>query len=172
MLTCLVASAAMAAAPSVDELGWLAGHWRAEGDGGVITEEHWSAPLGGTLLGAARTVHQGVTVSFEHLQIAATPDGLAYIAWPGGDGRTAFALAELGPDHVVFVNPDHDFPQRIRYARAADGALEVVAEAGDRRLAWTLRALAPEAAHAAEPAPVPSGAAAVGANPPDLEEVN
>jgi hypothetical protein len=31
-----------------------------------------------------------------------------------------FGATEVGPDRVIFVNPGHDFPQRVSYRREGD----------------------------------------------------
>ena len=40
-------------------------------------------------------------------------DGIAYVAQPGGQPPTRFALAEQADRRVVFADPAHDFPQRL-----------------------------------------------------------
>lgn len=109
------------------ELSWLAGSWVMV-ESGNSSEEHWTQPSGGTMLGMNRTVINGRTVAFEYLRIAKTPQGVVYMASP--DGRyppTPFALLEMAPDRAVFENPDHDFPQRIIYHRKG-GTLDVEIE--------------------------------------------
>lgn len=102
------------------ELDWLTGSWvRVSGDG--TSEEHWTPPSGGTMLGVNRTVIRGRTVAFEYLRIEKTDAGIIYLASPGGRyPPTAFELVESGPGRAVFGNPDHDFPQRIIYQRRGD----------------------------------------------------
>jgi hypothetical protein len=94
-------------------LAWMSGLWTATIDG-VEMEEQWSAPRGGIMLGIHRDVSARRT-SFEFLRIAETSDGIAYLAQPGGQPPTAFALVESSADRVVFANPRHDFPKRIIY---------------------------------------------------------
>ena len=102
------------------ELVWLTGSWVLAREDG-LAEEHWTRPNGGTMLGLNRTVVNGRTVMWEFLRIEATPQGIVYLASPGGrHPPTPFALIEIGPRRVVFENPDHDFPQRIVYERTGD----------------------------------------------------
>lgn len=110
--TCLTARA-----QSVDGMAWLAGCWRGHfGEAGTV--EHWLPPAGGTLLGMSRTVKNGRTVEFEFLQIRPLADGtLALLPQPSGRPATVFRLRSSGPQEAVFENPEHDFPQRIAYAR-------------------------------------------------------
>ena len=104
-------------------LAWLAGCWAVEGsEAGSV--EHWLPPAGGTMLGMARTVKGGQTVGFEFLQIRTNPDGkFIYIAKPSGQAEATFEASSVEEDSVVFENPEHDFPQRIRYRLASEGRL-------------------------------------------------
>ena len=45
-----------AAGPTVGDLAWMAGSWRSEDGGGAVSEEIWSAPGGGIMLGMHRDV--------------------------------------------------------------------------------------------------------------------
>lgn len=103
-------------------LAWIAGHWSGV-QGGLEMEELWLEPKGNTMLGLHRDVGGGRTRSFEYLRIVAAPDGITYWASPGGRPATPFRLKELRDKHVVFENPDHDFPQRISYWLTPEGML-------------------------------------------------
>jgi uncharacterized protein DUF6265 len=107
---------------TVGDLAFISGCWRLEANGRTI-EEQWLAPLGGSLMGVGRTVAGGKTVEYEFLQIRETADGLTYIAKPSGQAEASFKLLSKTADEVVFENPAHDFPQRIRYRRAGPDAL-------------------------------------------------
>jgi hypothetical protein len=107
------------AAPGVEGLAWMAGSW-GSATGAVETEEHWTAPKAGSLLGMNRTTKDGKTVMFEFLRIEQRPDGVYYLASPGGRPPTPFKLKQAAKEKVVFENPEHDFPQRILYWK--DGA--------------------------------------------------
>lgn len=119
LVSCLVfsVSATPALADEAD-FSWLAGHWRAE-DGGRISEEVWMAPQGGLMAGMARTIHDGRAVSFEFAYIT-TGEDAAYFAQPGGRPPVRFDLVTQEGESAVFENPEHDFPQRIAYARDGD----------------------------------------------------
>lgn len=119
-------------------LGWLTGCWEREEDGGV-TQEQWMRPLGRTMIGMSRTVRRAAenaesrTVAFEFLRIEERGDTgeLFYVAVPSGQAETAFKLVELTDSLAVFENPEHDFPQRIRYRRLPGDSLLAQIE-GDR----------------------------------------
>ena len=91
-------------------------------------EEVWLAPAGGVMLGMHRDA-KGEKVSFEFFRIAKTPEGLVYLAQPGGRPPTPFKLTEATATRAVFENPQHDFPQRIIYA-LRDGRLCARVEGG------------------------------------------
>ena len=118
----LSASGEAGVATDVSALAWMAGHWRGV-DEGTSMEELWTAPAGGTLLGVHRDVKGARTVSWEFLRIETTPDGIVYQASPMGRPPTPFKLVESGERRAVFANPQHDFPKRILYWLATDGAL-------------------------------------------------
>jgi len=113
-----LAAPAIPAFADEPDFGWLAGHWRAE-DGGRISEEVWMQPRGGLMTGMARTLHDGRAVSFEFAHIT-TGEDAAYFAQPGGQPPVRFDLVSQDGHSAAFENPDHDFPQRIEYAREGD----------------------------------------------------
>ncbi len=49
----------------IDDLAWMAGAWVTDKD--PVTEEHWSSPAGGTMMGMNRTISGGRTVHRESL---------------------------------------------------------------------------------------------------------
>jgi hypothetical protein len=104
---------------TTSDLAFLTGCWRFERNGRIV-EEHWLAPAGGSLVGVSRTVAGGKTVDFEFLQLRDLPDGLTYIAKPSRQPEASFKLTTKTADEAVFENPQHDFPQRIRYRRSGD----------------------------------------------------
>jgi hypothetical protein len=119
----LVGGSCAAAEPDIAKLAWLAGCWRSESaEAGSL--EQWTPLAGGTMLGMSRTVRQGKTVEFEFLQLRHLPDGtLAFIAMPSGQRTTTFPLLRLGDEEAVFESLEHDFPQRVVYAREGESKL-------------------------------------------------
>jgi hypothetical protein len=103
-------------AKRADDLGWLAGTWLAEEAGGNWTEERWSKPRGGVMLGTSLSGQGAQAGWFEFMRIAADKDGrLAFHASPGGAPASAFPLVSSGALEAVFENPAHDYPTRIVY---------------------------------------------------------
>jgi hypothetical protein len=119
-VTALLASSAAAAEQEIEKLAWLAGCWVTDG-AELGSEERWMPLAGGTMLGVSRTIRQGKTVAFEFMEIRHLPDGkLAFVAHPSGQDTAVFIALRVGDSEVVFENPEHDFPQRVAYAK--DGA--------------------------------------------------
>jgi hypothetical protein len=109
---------------SVDDLGWMAGCWAAEG-GARRMEEQWMRPAGDTLLGMSRTISGGRTAFVEFLQIERVGEEVTLTALAGGPGArpVPFRRVAGAEGEAVFENPEHDFPQRILYRRAGEGGL-------------------------------------------------
>jgi hypothetical protein len=118
----LTAAPATPPAPDATKLAWLEGRWTGEKDG-VVTEERWTGPLGGALLGLHADVKGGRLVSWEFLRIAPANGALVYYASPNSAPPTPFTLVEAGDRRAVFENKAHDFPQRILYWLDEAGAL-------------------------------------------------
>jgi hypothetical protein len=57
------------------------------------------------------------------LQIREMSGALAYVAKPSGQREATFPIKTIADGEVVFENPTHDFPQRVRYRRNADGSM-------------------------------------------------
>ena len=127
--------------PTTTDLpGWMAGCWeRASGD--RWTEECWMGPRGGIMLGAGRSGAGEAVREWEATQIVVGPDGkLAYWASPQGGAHVAFPMVSQGPREIVFANPSHDYPQRIRYWMEGDALNAEISRVGGGRLVrWTYR---------------------------------
>ena len=78
------------------------------------------------LLGISKTIRQGKTVESEHMEIGHLANGkFAFVAHPSGQPSATFLLLRISETEVVFENLEHDFPQRIAYAR--DGEWKLLA---------------------------------------------
>jgi hypothetical protein len=102
------------AASDVADLRWIAGHWAGPA-GRAHAEEHWIAPRAGLMMGVSRTAVGDRIVAFEFLRIEKRPDGIYYVAQPGGRSPVAFKLTRSAPALAVFENPEHDHPKIISY---------------------------------------------------------
>ena len=131
----IVSAAAADESPDINALGWMAGAWSVTGNDRVV-EEIWTAPAGGTLIGAGRTVSGGRTKFFEFLRIVEKDGTLVYIASPRGGAATEFAMSAIGASSVTFANPKHDFPQKITYRRDAERLCARVEGEGEPAEEW------------------------------------
>jgi hypothetical protein len=122
----------------MDDLAWMSGQWESA-DG--ATEEAWTAPRGGMMLGVGRTIHDGVVREYEFLRIQAGADGVpVYWASPNGVTPVGFRLSSAGPSTATFDNPDHDYPQRIRYRRDGEALVATISAIDDSHaMTWTYR---------------------------------
>lgn len=108
----------------LSELALLAGAWIAD-ESPVQIEEHWIEPKAGAMFGCGRTIRDDKTLAFEFLRIERRQDGeIYYVAQPGGRcPATDFKLTSVSGGEFLFENPEHDFPQRIRYELNDDGSM-------------------------------------------------
>lgn len=100
----------------LESLSWISGEW-ASSDGGARSEELWTTPAGGVMLGLHRDVRPSGRAFFEYLRIEERDGTLFYVAAPGGTASTEFELDSSGDSRVSFVNELHDWPKRITYWR-------------------------------------------------------
>lgn len=122
---------------SVDRLGWMAGEWVSESND-RWTEEQWSAPRGGLMLGLGRSGKYDRAMGFEFMRIAVEADGrILFWGAPGGQAPVAFRLVEQNANSAVFENPRHDFPKRVAYRRDGNRLIATVSGDGGEPQSWT-----------------------------------
>ena len=138
-LAALLAEASAAPAQALRLPDWMAGCWEQK-DGERWTEECWTEPRGGMMLGVSRSGRGEELLEWETLRMEEDGARLAYFASPGGKGWTMFAgEAGHGPG-LAFVNKANEYPQRIRYWR--DGAelhAEIAMADGTKARRWRFR---------------------------------
>jgi hypothetical protein len=121
-LVTMVVAAVLAAAPLGAQEpaampAWMAGAWE-QRDGERWADEFWTPPRAGMMIGAARTGSGDRLGVWEHTRIVRQADGsLSFLAQPRGAPATEFPQVDSGPQMVEFANPEHDYPQRVRYWR-------------------------------------------------------
>ena len=117
---------------TLEVLAWIAGDWQTPASNGRQVDEHWTMPLGGTMMGVSRTVAGGKTVEFEYLRIEDRADGTYYLAHPNARAPgTEFKLTKRTAGQVTFENPKHDFPKRIIYRKNTDGSMAASVDGGE-----------------------------------------
>ncbi len=128
----LVAGSAAAA-----DLSWMSGCW-VQTDGDRWTEECWTVPRAGQLMGSGRSGDGDGVRSFEFMRIAPGEDG-ASVFWgaPGGRAAVPFREVSAGLRDIAFENPAHDFPTRVRYWREGETLnAEVSGGEGAKPIRW------------------------------------
>ena len=142
MIAAALAAVLVAASPAarIDDLGWLAGAWVGEA-GGRWTEESWTPPRGGVMLGVSRSGRGAELREYEFIRIARGGDGaISYIAMPQGGAPVAFALVRRERTRAIFENVAHDYPQRIEYVRDGDVLTATISAIdGTKARRWTYR---------------------------------
>ena len=113
---------------SINDVDWIVGCWKST-NSKYEAREHWMPPKGKMMVGMSHTVSKNTTVGYEHLRIEEQEGKLVYIANPSGQEEASFYQAEITNKKMVFVNPEHDFPQRITYYLLNDGSIHARVEA-------------------------------------------
>jgi hypothetical protein len=103
--------ALLAATPRIEDLSFIAGHWRGPG-GATSIEEVWSKPSGDAMIGMFRIVSGGKTrmtefMAFEQREagpvLVMRHFGPGLIACEEKDAPLVWTLEKLAPNHAVFV---------------------------------------------------------------------
>jgi hypothetical protein len=125
----------------------MAGTWQTQNQE-TITQEHWSRPLGGMMLGTSSTVKGNQTLFFEFFRIEKRDAGIVFMVQPKGRPPTEFALTASDHQSATFTNPAHDFPNRIQYRRdgdtlfaTIDGGTSPSSKGGAPAQTWMLKRL-------------------------------
>jgi len=125
----LVPALALAVDSDDGKFAWLVGCWVTPDKS---AQEVWVADSGRSLAGFAVTVSGSKVGFYEVLSIKQSDDGAwTYTAHPSGQGSASFLAVEIGEKSVVFANPDHDYPQEIRYSRVGDQLYATISLLGE-----------------------------------------
>jgi len=136
LLSTLALSLSLTQAGETPDFSWLEGHWVREHDGRV-SEEIWGDMRGGLMLATNRALRDGQARGFEFIRIQSFTQ-THYCAQPGGSETVCFELAERGEQSATFENAQHDFPQRISYAREADTLTATLSDIeGNNPISWS-----------------------------------
>jgi Domain of unknown function (DUF6265) len=133
----LIAAGEPGAAPFPD---WLAGRW-VENKGAKWTEESWVPARGGLMLGNGRSGLDDRLLNWEIMRIDRGLDGtLIFWGSPRGGRGVPFQATLAKKGEIVFTNPAHDYPQRIRYWRVGDVLnAETSLKDGTKPMRWSYR---------------------------------
>lgn len=116
-----------ASPPTVSDLSWLEGIWRAR-VGGRDFEAHYTGVDGGQILSASKYTEEGKPAGFEFERFEQRGDTLMLTPFPEGKSSVGFPLVDYDPKNrrAVFENLAHDFPTRISYQRVAKDRLTIL----------------------------------------------
>ena len=112
----------------------MTGLWRADWNGGV-SEEHWSRPLGDSLVGTFHFVKDGKSQFYELILIELAPRGpvlrlkhfdAGLVGWEDKTQVYSYPLIECRQGVAIFERQDRK--SRLIYSRASDEVLSVVLE--------------------------------------------
>ena len=89
---------------------------------------HYSTPAGGKILSYSQLLRGGQVSFYEFEVFESQGQAVRLQPFPGGRPAVGLTLTSHDPQarRAVFENPDKDYPTRIAYERATDGALHVV----------------------------------------------
>jgi hypothetical protein len=128
-----------ASAQEIDKLAWMTGTWTQVKENDSV-QESWLGPRGKMMIGSNLTHAARRGTTFEFLRIVEEPNGLSYLASPGGKPPVEFKMKEMGDKKVIFENLANDFPHRIIYLLEADGAMKARIEGSiqgkERSIEW------------------------------------
>src|SRR5262245_61313695 len=101
---------------------FLSGCWEQRGEAGQWTEECWTDTRGGVMIGSGRTGNGDAVGHWEWMRIERGNDGsVIFYGSPKGAPAVGFKASETDAKSITFVNPGHDYPQRIRYVATETG---------------------------------------------------
>jgi hypothetical protein len=95
---------------TLEAMKWLVGHWKGTGLGGV-SEEMWSEPAGGVMMGMYRLVVNGKPSFYEFIHLAEENGSVVMklkhfnadlTAWEDKERFVTFRLVKLGANEVHF----------------------------------------------------------------------
>ena len=134
----LLAEAATATLPMP---AFLAGCWEQRTEVGRWTEECWTDPRGGLMIGSGRDGQGDAINHWEWMRIERAADGTpTFYGSPKGAAAIAFKATQVDASSITFVNAAHDYPQRVRYIVTPNGLdAEVSLADGTKPNRWSYR---------------------------------
>ena len=120
---------------------FLAGCWEQKREGGAWNEECWTDPRGGLMIGSGREGQADTVRHWEWMRIERSSDGsITFYGSPKGAPAVGFKATEADRRSVTFLNPGHDYPQRVHYVATDTGLdAEVSLADGSRPNRWSYR---------------------------------
>ncbi|HUG53253.1 MAG TPA: DUF6265 family protein [Vicinamibacteria bacterium] len=122
-----------AAGARVADVAWIAGRW-VDDSKGNYSEEIWTGPAGGAMLGMWRLVNGGRVRVYELLSLSDEPEGLVLrlrhfdprlVAREEKDRPVTLRLTDLQGARATFEGQEADGPVRLIYHRTGKDTLAV-----------------------------------------------
>jgi hypothetical protein len=140
----LLPLASMAQDPvrDIKDLAFMAGKWTTKGEWGDM-EEHWSEPMGNSMMCSFRCVNNGKIVFYEFIVIEQTTTGPVMklrhfspgnIAWEEKDKPYEYPLTFLDPDRARFERPDKK--TSLTFEKLSPTQLKVTLERQEKDGKW------------------------------------
>jgi len=104
---------------------WLIGSWKNQ-SAKTVDIETWKKLNDSTFIGRSYSLTGADTVSSEHIRMEQHKGKLYYIPTvknQNGGKAVTFTLTSSNNKHLVFENPEHDFPQKITYTQITNDSL-------------------------------------------------
>ena len=138
MLIPLLFAAAASAQPMPT---FLAGCWEEKRAESAWTEECWTDPRGGLMIGSGRDGKGDIVRRWEWMRIERSADAVpTFYGSPKGAAPVAFKATESDGKSITFVNAAHDYPQRVRYTLTDTGLdAEISLADGSKPNRWSYR---------------------------------
>lgn len=139
LLALLIAAEAPAVMPMP---AFLTGCW-SERKEDRWTEECWTIPRAGQMMGSGRTGVGDTLQHWEWMRIERDAEGRPlFLGSPKGAAPVAFLPVRSTPTEIEWVNAAHDYPQRVMYRRTSDGIeAEISLADGSRANRWSYRSM-------------------------------
>jgi hypothetical protein len=137
----MIALLMLAEAAAMPMPAFLAGCWEQQRVGGGWTEECWTDPRGGLMVGSGRDGKDDSVEHWEWMRIEYGTDGsVTFFGSPKGAPAVGFKAIEADGRSITFVNVGHDYPQRIRYVASDTGLdAEVSLADGSKAERWSYK---------------------------------
>lgn len=118
---------------------FLSGCWEQRRDNGGWTEECWTDTRGGLMIGSGRDGQGDRVRHWEWMRIERGADGtVTFYGSPKGAAAVGFKATEANGKSITFINPLHDYPQRVRYVVTETGLdAEVSLANGSKPNRWS-----------------------------------
>jgi hypothetical protein len=125
IMSLLLSSGFQQAGSTINRATWLLGTWENRTSRGSLYET-WTRRSNNEFYGLSYKLKEQDTLVLETIQLLQKSNGLFYIpsVKDQNEGKAVvFALKSIRDDHMVFENPEHDFPQVISYKRITSDSL-------------------------------------------------